>query len=264
MTGTGKKIIKETNAAADHVTSEAAAAGKDATRKLARFAAAVRYDDLPKPLVKLMKQCVLDTLGLCIGATTLAPEAKIIASYVKAMGGHAQSSILGFGGKAPAAWAAFINGSLAHMLDYDSTGDGGHTSVATIPVAFAMAEKSGGVSGRDLIAALACGADIHTRLAQSVDIQEWAMVEGWLPTQLLGYVSGAATAGRVLGLDERQMENALGMKAKKILAPIETGDVPETYADVDALTEAVNFRPATPLAVGVGRFIDWYRAYTNR
>jgi UDP-glucuronate 4-epimerase len=60
------------------------------------------------------------------------------------------------------------------------------------------------------------------------------------------------------------MENALGMKAKKILAPIETGDVPETYADVDALTEAVNFRPATPLAVGVGRFIDWYRAYTNR
>ena len=211
MTGTGKKIIKETNAAADHVTSEAAAAGKDATRKLARFAAAVRYDDLPKPLVKLMKQCVLDTLGLCIGATTLAPEAKIIASYVKAMGGHAQSSILGFGGKAPAAWAAFINGSLAHMLDYDSTGDGGHTSVATIPVAFAMAEKSGGVSGRDLIAALACGADIHTRLAQSVDIQEWAMVEGWLPTQLLGYVSGAATAGRVLGLDERQMENALGI-----------------------------------------------------
>ena len=57
------------------------------------------------------------------------------------------------------------------------------------------------------------------------------------------------------------MEKALGKPANKILAPIEIGDVPETYADVEALTEAVDFKPSTPLEVGVGRFIDWFRAW---
>ena len=57
------------------------------------------------------------------------------------------------------------------------------------------------------------------------------------------------------------MEKALGIEAKKILAPIETGDVPETYANVDALMEAVDFKPSTPLNVGVGRFIGWFRQW---
>ena len=57
------------------------------------------------------------------------------------------------------------------------------------------------------------------------------------------------------------MEKALGMEAKKILAPMEIGDVPETYADVDALMEAVDFKPSTQLEVGVGRFISWFRQW---
>jgi UDP-glucuronate 4-epimerase len=57
------------------------------------------------------------------------------------------------------------------------------------------------------------------------------------------------------------MENALGIKAEKILAPMEIGDVPETYADVDALMEAVDFKPSTPLEVGVGNFISWFRQW---
>jgi UDP-glucuronate 4-epimerase len=57
------------------------------------------------------------------------------------------------------------------------------------------------------------------------------------------------------------MEKALGIAAKKFLAPMEIGDVPETYADVDALMEAVDFKPSTPLDVGVGRFIDWFRQW---
>ncbi len=57
------------------------------------------------------------------------------------------------------------------------------------------------------------------------------------------------------------MENALGIKAQKILAPMEIGDVPETYADVDALMDAVDFKPSTPLEVGVGNFISWFRQW---
>ena len=188
---------------------------KGITRKLARHAATLQYESLPPALVEMTKQCVLDTLGVCVGASTLAPEAKIVADYVKDLGGKPESTILGFGGKAPAPWAAFANGSLGHMLDYDDVG-GGHVSIATIPVAFALAEKVGGVSGRDFIAAIAAGTDVMTRLCLAIDIPDWAMAEGWFATQLFGFIGGAATAGRILGLDEDQMENALGISFNQL------------------------------------------------
>ena len=191
--------------------SEASETGKGITRTLARHAATLRFDALPPALVEMTKQCVLDTLGVAIGASTLAPEAGIIADYVRDQGGKPEATLLGFGGKAPAAWAAFANGSLGHMLDYDDLGESGHPSIVTIPVALAVAEKLGGVSGRELITAVAAGTDIMTRLSQAIDVPDWTMTEGWFATQLLGFVAGAATAGRLLGLDEEQMENALGI-----------------------------------------------------
>ena len=57
------------------------------------------------------------------------------------------------------------------------------------------------------------------------------------------------------------LENALGRKAEKNLLPIQPGDVPATWADVDALIRDVGFKPETPIDVGVQRFVDWYRAY---
>ncbi len=57
------------------------------------------------------------------------------------------------------------------------------------------------------------------------------------------------------------LENSLGRKAKKRLLPLQPGDVPETYADVDDLTRDVGFRPATPISVGIARFVGWYRSY---
>lgn len=183
----------------------------EASRRIARHAATLRYESLPQALVEKIKQCVLDTLGVSIGASTLAPEARIVFEYVMDLGGKPESSILGFGGKAPAPWAAFVNGSLGHMLDYDDVGEGGHVSICTVPVAFGMAEKHRDAAGKEVITAIAAGTDIQTRLALSVDIADWTISEGWFATQLFGYISGAATAGRILGLDEDQMENALGI-----------------------------------------------------
>src|SRR5688500_11964970 len=181
------------------------------TRKLARHAATLRYEALPPALVDMLKQCVLDTLGVAIGASTLAPEAAILAEYVNALGGKPEATLLGFGGKAPAPAAAFVNGSLGHMLDYDDMGESGHPGIVTIPVALALAEKLGGVSGRELIAAVAAGMDVMTRIRRAIDVPDWTMTEGWFATQLIGFVAGAATAGRLLHLDPEQMENALGI-----------------------------------------------------
>ena len=59
----------------------------------------------------------------------------------------------------------------------------------------------------------------------------------------------------------RLIEDAVGKAATRELVPMQPGDVPATFADVDDLREAVGFAPATPIADGVRRFIAWYRAY---
>jgi UDP-glucuronate 4-epimerase len=57
------------------------------------------------------------------------------------------------------------------------------------------------------------------------------------------------------------IEKALGMEAKKEFLPLQAGDVPATYADIDALADYVDYRPATSIEHGIGRFVDWYRDY---
>lgn len=60
-----------------------------------------------------------------------------------------------------------------------------------------------------------------------------------------------------------ELEKCLGRTAKRVLMPMQPGDVPETYADVDDLMRDVGFRPSTPVESGIRNFIDWYRSYTG-
>ena len=62
----------------------------------------------------------------------------------------------------------------------------------------------------------------------------------------------------------RVLEDVIGKKAKRELLPMQPGDVPATYADVDDLMRDVDFRPATPIAEGIARFIEWYRSYHHQ
>lgn len=57
------------------------------------------------------------------------------------------------------------------------------------------------------------------------------------------------------------LEEKLGVKAVKDYQPLQPGDVPATYADIDALTEWCGFKPATDLTTGISAFVDWYREY---
>jgi UDP-glucuronate 4-epimerase len=60
------------------------------------------------------------------------------------------------------------------------------------------------------------------------------------------------------------LETCLGVKAQKNMLPMQPGDVPATFADVDDLTRDVGFRPSTPLATGIERFVAWYRDYYGK
>lgn len=57
------------------------------------------------------------------------------------------------------------------------------------------------------------------------------------------------------------LEQALGRTAEKRLLPLQMGDVPATYADVEALVQDVGFAPKTPIETGVQRFVEWYKMY---
>lgn len=57
------------------------------------------------------------------------------------------------------------------------------------------------------------------------------------------------------------LEKCLGKTTRKNMLPMQPGDVPATFADVDDLMRDTGFRPATPIEVGVKRFVDWYRSY---
>jgi len=57
------------------------------------------------------------------------------------------------------------------------------------------------------------------------------------------------------------IEDAMGKKAEKNFLPMQDGDVVATYADIDDLKSAVGFTPSTPLKVGIGKFVQWYKEY---
>jgi len=57
------------------------------------------------------------------------------------------------------------------------------------------------------------------------------------------------------------LEKALGKKAQMELLPLQAGDVPDTYANVDDLVEQFHYKPATPVGEGIARFVAWYRGY---
>lgn len=64
----------------------------------------------------------------------------------------------------------------------------------------------------------------------------------------------------VIGL----LEKCLGREAEKNMMPMQPGDVPETYADIEDLAKDVGFRPATTIEDGVARFVEWYREYYRK
>jgi len=57
------------------------------------------------------------------------------------------------------------------------------------------------------------------------------------------------------------LEDCLGRKAEKLMKPLQLGDVPDTYADVQELISDVGYKPDTPIEVGVRNFVDWFREY---
>lgn len=180
----------------------------DAAVLIARRAAAATYDDLTEAEVLMTKKAILDTLGVIVGGSGLGNRCVDFVEMAQEMGGTPEATILGFGGRYPALHVAAANGAMAHTLDFDDTiPETGHQSAGTLPATLAAAEYVGGVSGKDLILAMACGADLVCRLHKSFPV---STAVGWVGTATTGIFGGALGAAKVMGLDEEGLINAIG------------------------------------------------------
>ncbi len=189
--------------------------GGDFAFLLADWAAQLRFEDLSRETAEAAKANILDTLACGVAGST-APVVAEVVDLARTWGGAPQASIIGFGGKVPAHHAAWVNGTMAHARDYDDTHDAAvlHAGVSVVPAALAAAELRGGVSGGDLIAAVAAGLEAVCRMGVSTRI---GIIEsGYIYTSLFGYFGATVAAGRVLGLDAKGLLNAIGISYSQV------------------------------------------------
>ena len=180
---------------------------RDLAEHFGEAIAGARFERLPLAAIDAAKKTVLDTLGVILAGSGMAPTVRPVLELVREAGGAPESALLGVGGRAPATAAALANGAMAHCLDFDDrTPWGRHCGSSLIPAALALAEKRRGVSGRQLITAIAVGQDMFIRLRRHIERDE-----AWNLSTVLGVLSASAAASVVLGLDRRGTTNALGI-----------------------------------------------------
>ncbi|SDE79677.1 2-methylcitrate dehydratase PrpD [Variovorax sp. CF079] len=182
----------------------------DLVLDLASFAANIDTARLDRSVVEAVKTNILDTLSCALAGSSAKAIAEV-SGLVQEWAGTPQADMFVFGGKFPAHHAALINGGMSHARDYDDTHDAAilHAGVTAVPAAIAAAQLRGGVSGSELIAAVAAGLEVTCRLGVGVKVD--IVESGFIYTSLLGYFGATAAAGRALGLNDEQMRNAFGI-----------------------------------------------------
>jgi len=184
----------------------------DASAMFATHFASCGYDDIDPAAIEIARKSLLDTLGVSIAASGLDPDAARLAEIALAFPSDRGCRIIGFPGRVAAPAAAWVNGGLGHLLDFDDIGYDSftHPSGAVLATVLAAAEHVGNVSGKELLASLALGQDMVIRLSLSLD---WTSVSKmpWLPFPLAGCFASAAAAARILRLDQRGVQSAISI-----------------------------------------------------
>jgi 2-methylcitrate dehydratase PrpD len=185
-----------------------------ATAALAAFASHLQFRDIPKDVVEKARLCLMDTLGCCVYASTLAPMVKL-TKMVMAEGGNPLASILGTPHCTSASQAALVNGTAAHAFQLDEVHTGAtlHPGSVVVPAVLALAEVVGGLSGEQFIAAMIAGYEVGIRVGQAT--QGGMFKRGYHNQGTTGAVAAAAAGARALGLDPTRTMHALGLAASQ-------------------------------------------------
>lgn len=182
----------------------------NATRDLARFAAGLRFEDIPARVVDHVKLCILDGLGVALFGAGL-PWTGHVRDLARTEGANPVASFWGTPYRGSIGQAALVNGTAGHAFEMDDIHKESivHPNSLACPVAFAFAEAAGGMSGRDVLTAIVAGYEVGTRVGNAATMA--LFLRGFHPQGTSGAFVAAATAGRILGLEAEQMQHALGI-----------------------------------------------------
>ncbi len=181
------------------------------TAELAKRAAALAWRDFPDDLLERTKQCLLDWFAVtAAGAQEELTE--ILVREAIEDGAQGSASLVGRKEKVLPSSAALINGSASHALDYDDVNFAmhGHPTVTVVPALLALGEQKK-ASGRLFIESFVAGYETAGRIGLLVEPSHYA--KGFHATATVGSFSATAAAGRMLGLDDKQLAVAFGIAA---------------------------------------------------
>ena len=179
------------------------------TEDLARFAASVKYENIPAPAREYCKDILLDTIA-CAFAGHFGEETDQIARFAKSLATSTESTVIG-GDNLSLAGATLLNGYLitaVTMCDiHRSTLT--HVTPEVVPPALLIGERDN-VSGRDLLVALATGFEVTTRVGVGSDYPA-VRKRGYHGPGVFGPFGAAAAVGRLRGLSPEAMARAFGL-----------------------------------------------------
>ena len=177
--------------------------------KMAAFAADLRYEDLPDDVRERAKLVLLDALGCALAGSATEDLRLIRQAMLGAAGPGGDSLLWGTAERAPLPMAALANGAAIHAREMDDFEGCLHSGSVVMPAAFGTAVRAG-CSGRELLTAIVLGYDIARRALEGCGGNLPLKDHGWHSTGICGGFGAAIATSRVLGLDARRMQWALG------------------------------------------------------
>lgn len=180
---------------------------------ITRFAEFVAGAEVPAPARAVAATAYFDTIGVML-AGTLEPSARAVLDAARSEGGAARCQIAGTSEKTSASWAALVNGTAAHALDYDDMCfvSLAHPSAPLVAAALAAGELTF-ASGRALLEAWVVGFEIEGVLGRAMNPRHYT--QGWHCTSTIGTIGAAAAAARLLGLNREQVAYCLAIAASE-------------------------------------------------
>jgi 2-methylcitrate dehydratase PrpD len=185
------------------------------TRRLAEYAVNLGFTDLPAATVEKTKQAILDLVGIAIRASVAGESSDVVRGVVDSLGSSGNATGIGIGPRYQPHYAALLNGTFAHTLDFDDTHEGGsiHPGAPAITAVLAMAEETR-ASGASVIAAIVAGYDATVRIAEAADPAAH-YDRGFHPTATCGVFGATAAVANVTNASADVLENAFGINGSQ-------------------------------------------------
>jgi 2-methylcitrate dehydratase PrpD len=216
-----------------------------ATATLARVIHGATYADLGETTKLRTREHVKDCVGVALAGSRSEPGEMVldvVGEYASAKGARVIGTAL-----AATPWeAAWANGTLSHLLDFDDNGFS-HPTATILPAALAAGEIAN-ASGEEFMVAMVVGWETFERISRSGrDYERTARKSGIHPTSIYGCPAAAAAASKLLGLNQEQTEVALG------LASSASGGLTEQFGTWGKGTQAGNAARAGVMAAVLAR-----------